>query len=251
MNKYTFKSNFTTNFEFIKAKSAKAHNLTLIYIHGLYSDPWGRKPEAVKQFAEENNLGFIRFELIGHGSDKDSYEKADLNLWKAQVLEIIDEMTNGNLIMVGSSLGGWLSLIAGIERQDRVKGIVGLAAAPDFTMDLENYIFTPEQKQEMLQNGKLLFTNNDFTYVFTKKMFDSGRENCLLGKLIPVTCPVHLIQGQKDASLDPNKAYNIAKCLESDDVVIKLLKNSNHRLGGDNDILEIGSSISSIVTKIL
>lgn len=250
MNKRTFKSNFTTNFEFSKAKIAKTHNLTIIYIHGLYSDPWGRKPEAVKQFAESNNLDFIRFELIGHGSDKDSYEKADLNLWKAQVLEVIDELSEGNILMIGSSLGGWLSLIAGVERPNRVKGIIGLAAAPDFTMDLENHIFTSEQKNEMAEKGKLLFTNNDFTYVFTKKMFDSGRENALLGKKIPVTCPVQLIQGQKDASLDPNKAFNIAKCLESDDVVIKLLKNSNHRLGDDKDILEINASIKSILQHL-
>lgn len=250
MNKHTFKSNFTTNFEFSKAKIAKTHNLTIIYIHGLYSDPWGRKPEAVKQFAEENNLDFIRFELIGHGLDSANYEKADLNLWKAQVLEVIDEITSGDLIMVGSSLGGWLSLLAGIERPERVKGIVGLAAAPDFTIDLENHIFTSEQKTEMAEKGKILFTNNDFTYVFTKKMFDSGRENALLGKKIPLTCPVQLIQGQKDASLDPNKAFNIAKCLESDDVVIKLLKNSNHRLGTDEDMAEINASIKSILQHL-
>lgn len=246
-DKHTFKSNFTTKIEISKAKSSKTNKLTVIYVHGLYSDPWGRKPEAVKSFAEENGLDFVRFELIGHGSDIENYEQADLDIWKAQVLEVIDDLVTGNVLMTGSSLGGWLSLLAAVERPERVKGIIGLAAAPDFTIDLEKYVFTAAQKAEMREKGKILFVNNDFTYVFTKKMFESGMRNSLLGKEIPITCPVHLIQGQKDASIDPNKAVNIAKCLKSENVVVKLLKNSNHRLGTDEDLAEIGASLKSIL----
>lgn len=250
MNKHTFKSNFTTKIEISKVKSSETHNLTLVYVHGLYSDPWGRKGEAAKKIAEENGLGFIRFELIGHGSDSENYEQADLNLWKAQVLEVIDEMSEGDLIMVGSSVGGWLSLLAAIERPERVKGIVGLAAAPDFTLDLEKYVFTPAQKQEMEEKGKMLFPTKDFTYVFTKKMFDSARQNLLLGKGVPIICPVHLLQGTSDASLDPDKAVKTAKCLQSANVVVKLLKGANHRLGREEDILETEASIKSILALL-
>ncbi len=249
-DKHTFKSNFTTKIEISKAKSSKTNKLTVIYLHGLYSDPWGRKPEAVKAFAEENGLDFIRFELIGHGSDSKNYEQADLDVWKAQVLEVIDELVKGDILLIGSSLGGWLSLLSAVERPARVKGIIGLAAAPDFTVDLEKYVFTAEQKAEMQEKGRILFVNNDFTYVFTKKMFESGLRNSLLGREIPITCPVHLIQGQKDASIDPNKAVNIAKCLKSEKVVVKLLKNSDHRLGAEEDLAEIGASLKSILSLL-
>ena len=249
MTVYTFKSDFTTKIDFRQAKSPKTNNLTLVYTHGLYSDCWGRKPEAILNWCETKGIDFIRYELAGHGSDSARYEQADLNIWKAQILEVIDEIVKTDVILAGSSLGGWLSLLAARERPGKVKGVLGLAAAPDFTLDLENYVFTPEQKEKLSAEGRLEFTNNDFTYVFTKALFETGKENSLLGKPLPVVCPVHLIQGQKDASLDPNKALNIAKCLESSDVVVKLLKDSNHRLGKDEDLAEICCSLEALYAR--
>lgn len=247
MQNYTYANQFTTIFEKSKAKSSKTHKITALYIHGMYSDPWGRKPEAVKSYCEDNGIDFLRFELIGHGSDKDNYEKIDINILKAQVLEVIDKLTDGDLLALGSSLGGWLSLIAAIERPQRVKGIIGLAAAPDFTVDLVEKYFTKEQNHELEEQGRLLFTNNDFTYVFTKQFFDSGRQNQLLNHKLAINCPIHLLQGMKDASLDWRKAIKISECVESSDVTIKLLKESNHRLGKDEDLQEICASIESIV----
>ncbi len=243
MTDYTFKSNFTTKIDFRQAKSPETNKFTVVYTHGLYSDCWGRKPEAILKWCEEKGINFVRYELAGHGSDSARYEETDINIWKAQILEVIDEIAKTDVLLVGSSLGGWLSLLAARERPEKVIGVLGLAAAPDFTLDLENYIFTPEQKEKLFGEGRLEFGNKDFTYVFTKTMFESGRENRLLDKPLAVVCPVHLIQGQKDASLDPEKALKTAKCLESNDVVVKLLKDSNHRLGKDEDLAEILCSL--------
>jgi len=246
---YTFKSNFTTKIDFRQAKSPKTNSLTIVYTHGLYSDCWGRKPENILKWCEERNLNFIRYELAGHGSDSASYEQTDMNVWKAQILEILDTMVETDAILVGSSLGGWLSLLAARERPEKVKGLLGLAAAPDFTLDLENHVLTKEQKEKLYGEGRLEFGTADFTYVFTKALFETGKENALLGASLAVTCPVHLIQGQKDASLDPHKALNIARSLESDDVVVKLLKESNHRLGKDEDLAEIRCSLEALVAR--
>ena len=198
MQNHKFKTDFTTKIDYSQAKSLSTHKISVIYTHGLFSDCWGRKPESVKEWCEKHNIGFFRYELAGHGSDSARYEEADMLIWKAQLLEIIDDIVDGKVILIGSSIGGWLSLLAAIERPERVQGIVGLAAAPDFTRDLEEYVFTPQQRQDMERNGRLEFSTKDFTYLFTKQMFDTARPMCLLGKEIPIDCPVHLLQGMKD-----------------------------------------------------
>ena len=105
MTVYTFKSDFTTKIDFRQAKSPKTNNLTLVYTHGLYSDCWGRKPETILNWCETKGIDFIRYELAGHGSDSARYEQADLNIWKAQILEVIDEVVKTDVILAGSSLG--------------------------------------------------------------------------------------------------------------------------------------------------
>lgn len=250
MQSHTFKSQFTTNFEFSQAKTLPTNknnkDLTVIYTHGLYSDPWGHKPETIKSFCLENGLNFFRFELAGHGSDTLSYEDVDFNVWKDQILEVIDEMTTGKVLLVGSSLGGWLSLIAARERPEKVIGVVGLAPAPDFTLDLEKYVFTPAQKAD-LNNGRLVFPMKDFSYVFTKKIFDTARQNLLLEAPLTINCPVHIIHGTEDKNLDPKKPFKLQQCLTSEIVVVKLIKGANHRLGRDTDLKEIIASLKSFL----
>lgn len=247
---HQFLGQFTTNFEHIKAKSTEINKFTVLYTHGLYSDPWGRKPDSVRDWCAKNNIDFFRYELAGHGSDAGNYENVDVNLWKAQILEIIDTMIEGDIVVAGSSLGGWLSLIAAEARPERVKAVLGLAAAPDFTVDLEDKYLTPEQNKTIQEQDRLEFTNDDFTYVFTKKLMDSGRENQMLNRTINITCPVLLIQGQKDASLDWRKALQISQAIQGNNVMVQLLKYSNHRLGEDSDLEVIARSLDSIKEQL-
>ena len=250
MSAHQFLGQFTTNFEHIKAKSTEINKFTVLYTHGLYSDPWGRKPDSVRDWCAKNNIDFFRYELAGHGSDAGNYENVDVNLWKAQILEIIDTMIEGDIVVAGSSLGGWLSLIAAEARPERVKAVLGLAAAPDFTVDLEDKYLTPEQNKTIQEQDRLEFTNDDFTYVFTKKLMDSGRENQMLNRTINITCPVLLIQGQKDASLDWRKALQISQAIQGNNVMVQLLKYSNHRLGEDSDLEVIARSLDSIKEQL-
>ena len=117
-------------------------------------------------------------------------------------------------------------------------------------MDLEQHIFTAEQKQQLSQTGRLEFTNNDFTYIFTQKMFDSAHSFRLLDRHIELHCPLYLLQGMKDASLDWRKALQIAQSVSRDDVIIKLLKGSNHRLGHDHDLLELRHALKDLISTI-
>ena len=246
MPKYTYKSQFTTEFEFRQAKSAKTPRFTVIYIHGLCGDPWGVKPDTVKSWCEEHEISFFRFELSGHGSDKENFEKNDINTWKEQVLEIIDTLVDDNVVMCGVSLGGWLSLLAAIHRPQRVKGVLAMAPGADFTKMVYEKALTDSQKRQLETEGKIFFSRDNFTYTFTRQLIESGNQNCILEHDIPIKCPVWLLHGMKDASVPWEISPLIADKIENENVGVKLLKNATHRLNDETSLCELRRALDSL-----
>ena len=247
MQKYTFNSDFATDFEHIAPKN----NLpTVLYLHGFCSNAWGREPETIKKVCLDQGLGLVRFDFAGHGSDVDNFEKADFLIWKNQVFEIIENVISGNVIMIGSSMGGWLSMLAAIRYPNRVKGLIGLAAAPNFVKYFADQM-TAEQKQELEHNGKFKIINNDFEYTITAQFIETAFAS-MLPENQPwnIDCPVHLLQGMRDASLPWRFALDFASQITSPNVIIKILKNSNHRLNDDVALREICSSVKNITSCI-
>ena len=251
MQKYKFKNGHTTLIEYIKRDSRKTQNFTVVYTHGFCSDPMGRKPELVKNWCLEHGVGFCRFELSGHGSDVDNFEKTTLETYKEQIFEIIEDIVDGDGVVMGASLGGWLSLISAIKFKDRVKGMIGMAAAPDFLKTFMDKYFDEEHKKIMQRDGKILFPTIDFCYTITKEMIESADDNLLLNKEeIDFDGKVRLLQGMKDAALEWKTALVIAQKLKSDDVKVILLKDSNHRLGGDEDLVEIRKMLDDFLVYV-
>lgn len=245
---HTFQCGHTVKCEHIKPEAKKTQSFTLVYAHGFCSDPYGRKPEEIKKWCIEHGMGFFRYEIAGHGADIARFEETTMNVYKSQIFEIMD-MVEGKVIVAGSSLGGWLSLLAAIHFPDKVIGFLGLAAAPDFLKTYFINYLKPEHKLILDKYGKIEFPTNDFTYVITKKMIDSAEDNLLLEReVIPFKGKVILLQGMKDASLEWHTALKIAEKLESDDVEVRLLKNSNHRLGSDGDISAIRQAMDEFLT---
>ena len=243
----TYDTKFTTNFEYINKEFSGKQKFSILYTHGFCSDPWGRKPEEIKKWCLKNNIAMYRYELAGHGSDIARFEETDINIYKAQILEIIDKYIEGDIVVVGSSLGGWLSLLAAINRPDRITGFVGLAAAPDFTADYMKYA-TPAQIEEMEKFGKISYPGQNITFTVTKRMIDSGNQNLILNAdILPVKCPMVLIQGMKDTSVDWHKALLIAQKAQSQNVIVKLLKDAGHRLNDDEHIKEILSALDTFL----
>lgn len=246
MTKYTFKSQFATQIEHIKPKLSRP---TILYLHGFCSDCWGAKPEAVKEFCLEHGVGLLRFEYAGHGSDEQNFEKADFCVWKEQVFEAVEDMIKGDIVAVGSSMGGWLSLLAAEKYPERIKGVIGLAAAPNFVTKFMN-VFSEEDIAKIYNDGKLVVAMKDFSYTITKKFVETAMQSCLPeneGEKWQINCPVHLIQGMQDDSVLWQRAIEIGEYLSSDSVVVKLLKNSNHRLNADEDIAELRNSLVNVV----
>ena len=240
MQKHTFKNSHTTFMEYIKPDTSKTQNFTIVYAHGFCSDPFGRKPEVVKEWCIENGVGFVRFELAGHGSDKERFLDTTIDTYKEQMFEIIEDIVDGDVVVGGASLGGWLSLLSAVKFPNKVKGMLGFAAAPDFLKYFIDKCFNEEYKMQLEKDGKVVFPTNDFSYVITKGMIESAYPNLLLDKeSIPFDGKVRLIQGMKDAALDWRTAIAISNKITSKDVNVILLKESNHRLSNDVDVVEI------------
>ena len=245
---HTFHCGHTTKCEYIKPQSPKTQSFTVVYAHGFCSDPYGRKPEEVKAWCLENGIGFFRFEIAGHAGDIARFEETTINIYKSQILEIIGEIVEGNVVTVGSSLGGWLALLAACAFPERVIGMIGFAAAPDFLKTYITNVLNDELKAKLKKFGKIEFPTNDYSYVITQKMIDSADGNLLLDKpVIPFSGKVRLLQGMKDAALEWHTALHIAEKLQSDDVKVFLLKNSNHRLGTDEDMRTIRQALNDML----
>lgn len=246
MQKYTYKSQFATDFEYIASKN---NQLTVLYLHGFCSNAWGRKPEEVKNVCLQKGLGFVRFDFAGHGSDSENFEKTDFSIWQNQIWEIVENVIVGKFAVVGSSMGGWLALLTALRYPERVKAVIGLAAAPNFVKYFASQI-SLEQQCKLEQNGKFRLTNNNFSYLITSRFVTTALEACLPDEkndVWPIECDVCLLQGMKDASVPWQKALEYAQRISSEKVKVCLLKNSNHRLNDDEAINELRHCIANIV----
>ena len=117
---FSFKCGHSTKCEYIKPSTSKTQSFTLVYAHGFCSDPYGRKPEEIKKWCIENGMGFFRYEIAGHGTDSAKFEETTINTYKNQIFEIVNDIVEGDVVLAGSSLGGWLGLLAAIQFPEKV-----------------------------------------------------------------------------------------------------------------------------------
>ena len=207
---------------------------TLIFLPGYMSDMTGSKATALECWAIQQNRAIVRFDYAGCGASDGTFTDYTLEDWLADVLLIIDLVVRGPVILAGSSMGGWLMLLAAMARPSDVVGLVGIAAAPDFT----HWGFDDTAKMQLHRDGKHVETTpySDDPYITTLKFWQSGERHLLLDAPIPITCPVRLIHGQDDADVPWNIALRTAAALRSSDVQTILIKQGDHRLSRPHDI---------------
>ena len=232
--------------ERIRYKSIKGKGPGIIFIHGLNSDMSGQKALSLERFARKNKLRFIRFECRGHGKSDGKFEDFTISDWKKDLIDIIDNIAKGPQILVGSSMGGWLMFLAAKARPKRIAGLIGLAAAPDYIDGF--YKKLPlKKKQEMNKNGIIEYSSYGFSYLIKKKYIVEGRKNKILNKEFKWNKPLILIQGLKDNVVTPDVPEKIVKKVKGNQIQIKLLKNSDHRLSDPFDLKIMNDSIQSII----
>ena len=234
--------------ERIHYKSIKGKGPGIIFIHGLNSDMSGQKALSIERFARKNKLKFIRFECRGHGKSSGKFEDFTISDWKKDLLDIIDNIAKGPQILIGSSMGGWLMFLAAKKRPSKIIGMIGLAAAPDYINEFYKNL-TNKKKQEIKKRGIIKYSSYGFSYLIKKKYFVDGKKNIILNKEFKWSKPLILIQGLKDKVVKPEVTEKIVKKIKGNQIQIKLLKNSDHRLSEPFDLKIINESIESIIKK--
>ncbi len=225
----------------------------IVFLHGFHSDMEGGKALALEELCRTQGRAFLRFDLFGHGKSSGKVEDGSISRWADDATAILDELTDGPQILVGSSLGGWIALLTALRRRDRVVGLVGVAAAPDFTEDLMWADFTAEQRRDLLEKGEVVLPNcyePENPWTVPRLLIEDGRNNLLLRDTINLFCPVRLIQGQKDDDVPWRTALKIADCLASDDVEITLVKDGDHRLSRDHDLARLCDVVAKLVAGL-
>lgn len=218
---------------------------TLVFLPGYASDMEGTKALALDSFAEQRGLGMLRFDYSGTGSSGGSFEDGTLALWLEDALTVVDRLTEGPLILAGSSMGGWIALHLALLRPDRVRALVGIAAAPDFT----EWGFTPEQKS-VLQAEERLEESNPYgpePQVVTKAFWQSGQELLLLAGEIAIDCPLRLIHGERDEEVPLEVALTTMRRLRSADVQLQIIKGGGHRLSEPHEIDAILCALAGLL----
>lgn len=220
-------------------RHARGAGPTIVFLPGYMSDMAGGKATALFDWAASEGRACLLLDYAGCGLSDGLFADQTLLDWRGDVLDLIDAKTPGPLIIAGSSMGGWLMLLTALalvqrDGPARVAGLVGIAAAPDFT----DWGFTSEEKAIILAEGELREDTpySDQPYVTTRAFWQAGEANRVLDGEIPLTCPVRLLHGEEDRDVPPAISHKLSAALASEDVQVTLVKGGDHRLSRDGDI---------------
>ncbi len=221
---------------------------TVVFLPGYASDMEGTKAVAIDAFCGQRGLGCLRLDYSGTGSSGGNFADGTLTRWLQEVLSAIDLVTEGPLIVAGSSMGGWLALHVALNRKDRVKGLLGIAAAPDFT----DWGYTPEDKDTLKRDGKIERPNpyGSEPGITWLGFWQSGAEHRLLNNVIDLTIPIRLVHGELDTEVGLGVALQLLRELRSSDVQLRLVKNAGHRLSEPHEIHAILVELHGLVERI-
>ena len=229
----------------IAVRSREGGSPTILFLPGYASDMEGSKAVALDAFADARGLAMVRFDYSGTGSSGGEFEDGTLGGWLDEALHLLDTRTDGPVILVGSSMGGWIALLMAKARPERIAAVVGIAAAPDFT----DWGFSAEEKQMLRDSGHLEQPNpyGPEPQVTSLAFWRSGEAHRLLGEPIAVDCPVRLVHGDSDRDVPLEIAMRTLERLRSSNVQLTVIKGGGHRLSEPHEIETILRTVNSLV----
>jgi pimeloyl-ACP methyl ester carboxylesterase len=221
---------------------------TVVFLGGFRSDMTGTKAIALEAWAQRTGRAYLRFDYLGHGQSSGRFEDGTIGRWLDDSLAVIDAKTTGPLVLVGSSMGGWLSLLVALQRTARLAGLVLIAAAPDFTERMLLNGLSAEDREILQREGRLERPSqySPEPSVFTWKLIEEGRNHLVLDKRLALPCPVRLLHGQSDPDVPWEYSLQIAQHLEAPEVVTTFIKDGDHRLSTPADIARLIATIEEL-----
>ena len=223
----------------------------IVFCAGFNSNMQGVKALALEQWCRQQGRQYTRFDYFGHGQSSGCVEQGCIGRWRDDTLAVLDELTSGPQIVVGSSMGGWLMLLVAQERPERVLGLVGLAAAPDFTQRLRSSL-TAEQRRQLESIGHADLANcydDGEPFRIGRLLLEEGDAHLLLDSEISFEGPVRLIQGQRDEDVPWQLALGLAEKISGFDVEVQLVKNGDHRLSEAADLERLRVTLGQMLPR--
>ncbi|MBL3596631.1 alpha/beta hydrolase [Rhodovulum sulfidophilum] len=220
----------------------------IVFLGGFMSDMEGTKATHLEAWARAQGRAFLRFDYSGHGQSSGRFDEGSIGDWAADARAALGELTEGPQVLVGSSMGGWIALLLARALPERVAGLVGIAAAPDFTEDSMWAGFSDAQRAELTETGRLELPSAyaDSPYVITRRLIEDGRRNLVLRDPLAFGFPVRLLQGTADEDVETRVALRLLERIEAEDLRLTLVKGADHRFSTPETLALIESAILEI-----
>lgn len=223
----------------------------VVFLGGLKSDMQGSKALHLEDWAKRTGRAFLRFDYSGHGESSGTFTDGCIGDWAEDVEAAIITLTEGPQILVGSSMGGWQALLFARRHPDLVAGMVGIAAAPDFTEDGMWDDWTEAQKAELVETGQVALPSDyGEPYIITRRMIEDGRKQLVLRSPLVIDAPVRLLQGTADADVDMSVALRLLAHMEGPDIRLELVKGADHRFSDAYCLSRIEAAIEDVLTHV-
>jgi len=207
------------------------NSLCIVFLHGFMSDLEGEKPRALLNFAKKNKLSFLALEYSGHGKSSEKFIEGNISKWSEQTSKLIRKKTKGsNLILVGSSMGAWISLKQLEIFKNRIIGFLGIGAAPEFLEHIMWKKFSKKMKKEIIKKGIYNLKHGDYEYPITYQLIKDGRKNKVLNKKINLKIKVTMVHGEKDEAVPVSYSRKVLRLFPNAHKKINVIKNGNHSL---------------------
>ena len=233
-------------------RAANATGAGVLWLSGFKSDMTGTKAAALDTWAGRTGRGYTRFDYFGHGASSGPFRDGTISRWREDALAVIDAVTQGPQVLVGSSMGAWIALLVALARPNCVAGMVLIAPAPDFTEELLWPELSEEARREIENNGVWLRPSayDDDPYPITRALIEDGRRHLLLGRPIGVEVPVHILHGMADQDVPWTHALRLVERLQSRDAVLELVKHGDHRLSTPRDLKRLEDALERLLPKL-
>lgn len=226
--------------------------VTFVWLSGFKSDMSGTKVTELESWVKDSGQSFLAFDYTGHGESDGNFDEGTISIWRQDALSVIDAQSVGPLVLVGSSMGGWIALLTALARTDRIAGMVLIAPAPDFTEKLMWPNFSKTQQDEIMSKGFTLRPSDyDEPYKITRALIEDGRLWQILGKPIELgDIPVRILQGRQDVDVPWTHAQALVEAITSENLVFTLIKDGDHRLSRSQDIARLKATCAELIGEI-